>query len=127
MLPAAVHKKINALREIVRKEILQVLEEVDVLVLPTSPIVAPKIPVKKGMESTQEMIDSFGGRRQFTSPFNLANVPAMSVCCGFSDAGMPVGMQIVSKPFAEQTIFDVAYAYESATDWHKMRPDLDTL
>lgn len=127
MLPAAVHKKINALREIVRKEILQILEEVDVLVLPTSPIVAPKIPVKKGMESTQEMIDSFGGRRQFTSPFNLANVPAMSVCCGFSDAGMPVGMQIVSKPFAEQTIFDVAYAYESATDWHKMRPDLDTL
>ena len=127
MLPAVVHKKINAIREIVRKEILDALQEVDVLVLPTSPIIAPKIPVKKGMDNTQEMVDSFGGRRQFTSPFNLANVPAMSVCCGFSDGGMPVGMQIVSKPFDEQTIFNVAYAYESATDWHKMRPNLDSL
>ena len=127
MLPAVVHKKINAIREIVRKEILDALQEVDVLVLPTSPIIAPKIPVKKGMDNTQEMVDSFGGRRQFTSPFNLANVPAMSVCCGFSDGGMPVGMQIVSKPFDEQTIFNVAYAYESATDWHKMRHNLDSL
>tara|TARA_A100001037_G_scaffold306049_1_gene348880 strand:- start:2172 stop:3596 length:1425 start_codon:yes stop_codon:yes gene_type:complete len=126
ILPAVVHKKINAIREIVRNEILDALEQVDVLILPTSPIIAPKIPVKKGMDNVQEMVDSFGGRRQFTSPFNLANVPAMSVCCGFSDGGMPVGLQIVGKPFDEQTIFDVAYAYESATDWHKMRPNLET-
>jgi len=125
ILPADAHKKINSIREVVRNEILAALESVDVLILPTSPIVAPKIPNKKGMDSTQEMVDSFGGRRQFTSPFNLANVPAISVCCGFSDAGMPVGMQIVSKPFNEQIIFNTAYAYESATEWTEQRPNLD--
>lgn len=127
ILPANVHKKINSIRQIVRSEILAALEEVDVLILPTSPIVAPKIPVKKGMDSVKEMVDSFGGRRQFTSPFNLANVPALSVCCGFSDGGMPVGMQIVSKPFNEQTIFNVAYAYESVTEWHERRPKLENI
>jgi aspartyl-tRNA(Asn)/glutamyl-tRNA(Gln) amidotransferase subunit A len=61
-------------------------------------------------------------RPNFTNPFNLAGLPAISVPCGFTSGPLPVGMQIVGPAFAEATCFRVAYAYEQATDWHIRRP-----
>jgi len=58
-----------------------------------------------------------------TIPVNIAGIPAMSIPAGFVD-GLPVGMQIIAKPLAEETLLRVAYTYEQATEWHKMRPEL---
>ena len=56
------------------------------------------------------------------SPFNVAGVPALSINCGFTSDGLPVGLQLVGRPYDEPTVFRAAYAYEQATDWHTMRP-----
>ena len=67
--------------------------------------------------------DARSGADSFTCiPFNITGLPALSVCCGFSKAGTPIGIQIVAGPFQEELIFKVAHAYEQATDWHKRRP-----
>ena len=58
-----------------------------------------------------------------TIPINIAGLPAMSVPGGFAE-GLPVGMQIIGKPFAEETVLRVGYAYQQATDWHTRRPAL---
>lgn len=101
----------------------EAFEKVDVLVMPSMPVTAPKI----GQETYR-----FGDREEpiFTSsarfccPFNLAGLPAVSVPCGFSPDGLPIGLQIVGKPFDEGTVLRVAHAYEKNTEWHKMRPPL---
>lgn len=58
----------------------------------------------------------------FTMPFNVTGLPAIAVCAGFGDAGLPVSIQLVGHPFAEQTVFRAAHAYETATEWRKRRP-----
>jgi aspartyl-tRNA(Asn)/glutamyl-tRNA(Gln) amidotransferase subunit A len=63
--------------------------------------------------------------RQARTPFNLTGTPAISIPMGFSQSGLPIGLQVVSAAFAESTMYRVAQAYEAATDWHLRRPDLD--
>jgi aspartyl-tRNA(Asn)/glutamyl-tRNA(Gln) amidotransferase subunit A len=58
----------------------------------------------------------------FTIPVNLAGLPGMSLPCGFSKEGLPVGLQLIGRPFDEETLFQVGHAYESATDWHTKCP-----
>jgi aspartyl-tRNA(Asn)/glutamyl-tRNA(Gln) amidotransferase subunit A len=60
----------------------------------------------------------------FTVPINLAGVPGISVPCGFTSAGLPVGLQIIGKPFDEETILRMAYAFEQSTDYHRRKPPL---
>jgi aspartyl-tRNA(Asn)/glutamyl-tRNA(Gln) amidotransferase subunit A len=55
----------------------------------------------------------------YTISVNLAGIPAMSLPCGFSKAGLPIGLQIITKHFAEETLLRIAHTYEQATDWHK--------
>ena len=63
------------------------------------------------------------GRRRYTSPAALAGLPAISLPCGFSNAGLPIGMQIVGRPFDEATVFRAARAYERAAEWPTIAPD----
>ncbi len=121
IVPARVHQKAIRLRELLRQQILAALQQVDVLVMPTSSIPASLIPAKAGINSKEEVLEGYAGRRSFTAPFNLANVPAMSVNCGFTTENLPVGLQLAGNPFAEETLFRVAHAYEQATDWHNRR------
>ena len=58
-----------------------------------------------------------------TLPINIAGVPAISVPAGFAN-GLPVGMQIIGKPFDEEKVLRIAFAYEQATDWHNKRPSI---
>ena len=122
ILPAQAHQKAVRLRHMIRQQILDSLDQVDVLVMPTSSIPASTLPEKAGVESKAAFMEMLGGRRSFTAPFNLANVPALSINCGFTCEDLPVGLQIAGKPFDESMVFRVAHAYEQATDWHTRRP-----
>lgn len=122
ILPAKVYQKASRLRDVLRRQILAALEEVDVLVMPASSVPATLIPDGPGLGTKEDVIAGFKGRRGFTAPFNLANLPALSINCGFTASGLPIGLQIAGKAFDEATLFRAAYAYEQITDWSEKRP-----
>ncbi len=126
ILPAQAYHQVLRLRQAVRQEILEALQRVDVLVMPTSSIPASPIPEQAGINSKQEVVDGYAGRRSFTSPYNLAGIPALSVPCGFTsgDQPLPIGLQIAARPMAEQTALNAAYAYEQSCDWRRRRPEI---
>ena len=61
---------------------------------------------------------------RFARPFNLTGLPALSVPCGFTREGLPIGLQIAGRPFDEALVLRVGHAYEQATEWHLRRPAL---
>jgi len=121
VIPAQYYYKAQKIRAVLRQQILDALEQVDVLVLPTGPVTAPPVESVPGVQSKEHALTGLAGRISFTGPFNLAGIPALSVPCGFSSSGMPMGLQIVGRPFAEETVLRVAHAYEQATEWHNWR------
>ena len=121
VIPAQFYYKAQKIRAVLRQQILDALEQVDVLVLPTGPVTAPPVESVPGVQSKEHALTGLAGRISFTGPFNLAGTPALSVPCGFSSSGMPMGLQIVGRPFAEETVLRVAHAYEQTTKWHNRR------
>jgi aspartyl-tRNA(Asn)/glutamyl-tRNA(Gln) amidotransferase subunit A len=109
------------LRALLRQEVLAALDQADVLVMPTMGSAAPKIEPDPVIDSKER---SNRNRAGLTTAFSLASAPALSMCCGFTSEHLPIGLQIGGKPFAEQTVLNVAYAYQHATDWHRRRPPL---
>jgi aspartyl-tRNA(Asn)/glutamyl-tRNA(Gln) amidotransferase subunit A len=93
----------------------------DVLVTPTSPIAAPTIGATTATLLGQEipLVRAF---LDLTLPFNLTGQPAISILCGFTPQGLPVGLQLVGRPWDEATLFRAAAAYESSTDWRARKP-----
>ncbi|HWP28714.1 MAG TPA: amidase [Chloroflexota bacterium] len=103
---------------------LALFERFDALLTPTVPIAAPRQDesVVRWPDGTEE--DIRGATLRYTRPFNLLGFPALSVPCGFTPDGLPIGLQIVGRPFAEATVLRVARAYEAATTWSERRPAL---
>jgi aspartyl-tRNA(Asn)/glutamyl-tRNA(Gln) amidotransferase subunit A len=99
-----------------RRDIRRIFEQVDVLVLPTMREPAPLI-----METINE---SHRRPPSNTSAFNHFGVPALTLPCGFSRDGMPVGLQIAGPAFHEPVVLQFAYAYQQSTDWHRQVPPL---
>jgi aspartyl-tRNA(Asn)/glutamyl-tRNA(Gln) amidotransferase subunit A len=124
IIPAQFYYKAQKIRAALRQQILDALQKVDVLVLPTGPVTAPAVESFPGIQSKEHALTGLAGRISFTGPFNLAGTPALSVPCGFSSTGMPIGLQIVGRPFEEETVLKLAYAFEQSTDWHNRRPSL---
>ena len=124
LVPAQAHQKAARLRQMLRNQILDALNSVDVLALPASSVQATPIPTEAGLSKNgkQDFLTMLGGRRTYTSPFNVAGVPALSINCGFTSDGLPVGLQLVGRPFDEPTVLRAAYAYEQTTEWHTRRP-----
>ena len=125
ILPAQAYYKGLKLRAMLREQVLQALANVDVILQPTSPVPAPRIASAAPPPATKERVKAgFFGRNTYTSTANVANIPAMSVPCGFtsSQPTLPIGLQIFGKPFDEVTMFKVAHAYEQNTNWHTQRP-----
>lgn len=89
----------------------------DLLLTPTTPITAPPL-------EGQDAIEQAATLTRFTAPFNLTGLPALSLPCGFSSAGLPIGLQIVTRPWGEGLLLRAGYAYEHATEWHRQYPEL---
>jgi len=113
----AYYLKAQKVRTLIKQEFEQAFEKYDALVTPTSPTVAFKLGEK--LEDPMQMYLS----DVCTLPINIAGVPAISIPAGFAH-GLPVGMQIMGKPFNEETMLRIAFAYEQATDWHKREPGI---
>ncbi|MEE9262536.1 MAG: amidase family protein, partial [Dehalococcoidia bacterium] len=127
LVPAQYYYKVQRLRGLLRQQVLDALGQFDVLVSPTMRITAPKIkPYAMPTRKEESMALLTRGPDQ-TPTVPLSNVPALSVPCGFASeeqGGMPIGLQIIGRPFEEATILNVAYAYEHSTTWHKRRPSI---
>ncbi len=109
--------KAQRVRTLIRREFDQAFEKFDALVTPTSPTVPFKIGEKVDDPFQMYLSDVC------TLPINIAGLPAISIPAGFAD-GLPIGMQIIGKPFAEETLLRIAYAYQQATDWHKKQAEI---
>ncbi len=121
LMPALAYYKALKLRALLRQQVLAALNDADVLLMPTMGIAAPKIEPDPVIDSKET---SSRNRAGLTTSFSLASCPALSINCGFTSENLPIGLQIGGKPFAEQTILNVAYAYQQATDWHTRRPTI---
>jgi aspartyl-tRNA(Asn)/glutamyl-tRNA(Gln) amidotransferase subunit A len=110
----AYYLKAQKVRTLIRREFEAAFQRCDALVTPVSPTPAFRLGEKMADPLQMYLSDVF------TIPVNIAGLPSISVPCGFSQ-GLPVGLQVIGRPFDEPTILRVAYAYEQATDWHLRR------
>ncbi len=105
-----------------RRAIVSIFSQVDVLITPTVPVLPPTIDALEREPETLRPTELLMLRN--TRPFNVWGLPTISVPCGFSKSGLPIGVQIAGAPGAEALVLRLAHAYEGATDWHKRRPTL---
>lgn len=103
-------------RNVLKRQYAEALTGVDVIASPAFAVVAPRHDAGPGTAVTP--------MPSFTGPYNLTGLPAISVPCGFTDGGLPSGLQLAGRPFEEATILRAAYTYEQATDHHRRRPNL---
>ena len=121
LIPAQTYYKAQQLKAVWRDEMLAGFDNVDIMAYPTSPTVAATVPPPTGLASREDMRENFFGRRSFTHPASLAGCPALSVNCGFTDEGLPMGLQLIGRPFEDGTVLRTGHVYEQATPWHKRR------
>ena len=123
----AYYKKAQKIRRLIIDEFANVFKQVDVLACPSTPSVAAKLGAAAENPLHGYIVD------QLNIPGSLAGLPALSIPCGFarpSDGetpsldGLPVGLQIIGSQWGEQEIFNVGYAYQQVTDWHKKHPTI---
>jgi len=108
----AYYVKAQKVRTLIMQDFIRAFEDVDVLLTPVAPTPAFKIGEKINDPLQMYLSDIF------TIPVNLAGTCAMSVPAGFSSAGLPIGLQLIGKPFGEETILRAGHAFEQATEWH---------
>jgi aspartyl-tRNA(Asn)/glutamyl-tRNA(Gln) amidotransferase subunit A len=101
----------------VRKRCELFFESYEFLITPTTPIAAPTI-------EGHDAVEQAGRLTRFTAPFNLTGLPALSLPCGFTKEGLPIGMQIVARAWGDAKALNAGYAYEQATEWHKKFPKI---
>ncbi|HUW21952.1 MAG TPA: Asp-tRNA(Asn)/Glu-tRNA(Gln) amidotransferase subunit GatA [Candidatus Bathyarchaeia archaeon] len=111
--------KAQKVRTLICEDFASVFREIDLIVAPTTPCPALKIGSSKNSPMFGEMQDIL------VEPSTLAGLPGISVPCGFSKDGLPIGMQIIGPQFSESLVLRAAYAYEQATTWHLRKPKLD--
>lgn len=112
----AYYKKALQVRTLIQRDFNQALAECDLILTPTSPTPAFRLGEKTADPLTMYLSDIY------TISVNLAGLPGLSVPCGFTVQGLPIGLQLIGKAFAEETLLRAAQAYQAATDWHLRRP-----
>ena len=118
----AYYLRAQKVRTLIRQDFLKAFEQVDAIVTPATPTPAFKIGEKSGDPLQMYLTDIF------TIPCNLAGICGITVPCGFTIAAhnprLPIGLQLLGKPFGEETILKIAHAYEQSTAWHREKPPL---
>ena len=114
----AYYRKAQKIRRLVKEDYARAFEEVDVIIGPTTP--SPAFELDSMKDSVTMYLEDI-----YTIALNLAGLPGMSVPAGFVD-GLPIGMQIVAKDYAEAKLLNVAHQFQQVTDWHKQKPALST-
>ncbi len=117
----AYYLRAQKVRTLIRQDFLKAFETVDAIITPTTPTAAFKIGEKADDPLQMYLADIF------TISCNLVGNCGISIPCGFTTSpALPIGLQLLGKPFGEETILRAAHAYEQATDWHKQRPPMNT-
>ena len=113
---------VNARRQLdqLRRSAPRIFETVDLLITPTTPV--PPFSISELLANPDDLRAKEIITLRNTRPFNMLGLPTISVPCGFTQAGLPIGMQITGPPGGEATVLRLAHAYEGATDWHSRRP-----
>ena len=108
-------------RTMFNQQVRELLQQVDLLAGPTEPVTAPTLLAERIPVGETEM-GTTAALTNFTRPYNITGSPAITIPCGFSNAGMPIGLQLAGRSFDEMTVLRAAHAYEQATDWSQRRP-----
>jgi aspartyl-tRNA(Asn)/glutamyl-tRNA(Gln) amidotransferase subunit A len=106
-------------QNLLRNQYQRLLKSYHILLTPTTPISAPTIQGSDAITQARLLT-------RFTAPFNLTGLPAISLPCGFTKQGLPIGLQLISRAWAEADLLRAAYSYEQATTWHMRKPALET-
>jgi aspartyl-tRNA(Asn)/glutamyl-tRNA(Gln) amidotransferase subunit A len=114
----AFYLRAQKVRTLIRQDFLNAFREVDAILTPTAPAPAFRVGEKSANPLAMYLCDIY------TIGVNLAGLPGMSVPCGFTGGGLPVGLQLIGQPFQEAELLAIAQAYESGHDWHTRRPAL---
>ncbi len=114
----AYYLKAQKVRTLIRQDFLDAFNQVDVILTPVAPTPAFRIGEKTADPLQMYLSDIF------TIPVNLAGTCGMSLPCGFSQEGLPIGLQLIGRPFGEETLLRTAYAFEQASDWHRQQAPL---
>ncbi|HKC92575.1 MAG TPA: amidase family protein, partial [Nitrospira sp.] len=112
----AYYGKAQAVRTLIRQDFDAAFNEVDLIVTPVTPTPAFKLGEKSENPLQMYLSDIY------TISVNLAGLPAISVPCGFSKGGLPIGLQLIGRAFEEETLLRAAHAYEQSTQWHLRKP-----
>jgi aspartyl-tRNA(Asn)/glutamyl-tRNA(Gln) amidotransferase subunit A len=123
LISAPKYLKAQRLRTLIKHSFRMAMERVDVIATPTLP--TPAVPIEQDtvvLNGEEEPL--LNAMIRFTCPIDLSGQPAIAIPCGFTTDGLPVSLQLIGKPFDEATICRAARAYEAATDWHNLHPQL---
>jgi len=111
-------------RALLRTRFLEAFESVDVFICPTLPFTATRVGETLVEISEKVPEDMLSAIMQFTGVPSLTGLPSLNVPCGFDEDGLPIGMQVIGRPFDEITLFRVGAAFQDATDFHTRAPQL---
>ena len=123
LLPASAYLKAQRLRALMCQEVTRLWHEVDVLMTPATMLAAPR-PSELQVRTGDRQVSTREALLRLMRPFNLTGLPAMAIPCGFTAAGLPIGLQIAGKPFDEATVLRVGHVYQQHTDWHRRQPPI---
>jgi aspartyl-tRNA(Asn)/glutamyl-tRNA(Gln) amidotransferase subunit A len=112
----AYYGRAQKVRTLIKRDFDDAFNEADIIATPTSPTAAFRVG-EKASDPLQMYLSDI-----FTISINLAGLPAISIPCGFTSGGLPIGLQLIGRHFDEETVLRTAYAYEQSTEWHKARP-----
>jgi len=124
MLLATHYIQAQRYRRLLRQEFMEAFKSVDVFICPTLPFTATRVGEMKVVIENGKEEDMLSAIMQFTGVPSLTGLPSLNVPCGYDDDGLPVGMQIIGKPFDESTLFRMGAAFQEATSYHGRRPKL---
>ena len=123
LTPATAYIKAQRMRTAFNRRLADTMRRYDILLAPATPIAAPlrgDVPVELNGHSQSKL----ALLPRLTRPFNICGYPTVSLPCGFTSGGLPIGMQLAARPFEDALALQVAHAYEGATDWHSRRPPI---